>query len=125
MNDQFAVFIVLMGMLLFADALAQQDADLPQSVVEVILFDFEGDENAEVLARESMVWAGLKGGVAAEADPLPISVWEETCLWRKAAIAGLEAIGRPFRIAFQSSRRAVSHPYEFAFRFPDRFLERR
>ncbi len=64
---------------------------------------FHGDENAEVLFREPLVWASLKGGCAAMRDPLPISVWEEGCVWRKQALDGLEAEGRDYRIAFQSA----------------------
>jgi len=64
---------------------------------------FQGDENAEVLVTEKLVWAGLKGGIAAEQDPLPISVWEEGCAWRNAGIEGLETAGIDYRIAFQSA----------------------
>jgi DNA-binding transcriptional LysR family regulator len=62
-----------------------------------------GTEAAEILIRERLVWAARKCGIAAEQDPLPVSVWEECCLWRKAGIAGLESQGRPYRIAFQSA----------------------
>lgn len=61
------------------------------------------DRQAEVLHREQLVWAACKGGVAAEQEPLPVSVWEETCAWRKVAISSLEAEGRAWRLAFQSA----------------------
>lgn len=64
---------------------------------------FEGDEGAEILVTEKLVWAGLKGGIAVEQDPLPISVWEEGCVWRNAGIEGLEKAGVEHRIAFQSA----------------------
>lgn len=64
---------------------------------------FTGDDGAEVLFREPLIWASLKGGCAAMRDPLPISVWEEGCVWRKQAIDGLEEAGRDYRIAFQSA----------------------
>ena len=64
---------------------------------------FAGDETAEVLLREPLVWACLKGGCAAQRDPLPVSVWEEACVWRKAALEGLERSGRDYRVAFQSA----------------------
>jgi DNA-binding transcriptional LysR family regulator len=63
----------------------------------------EGTGGAEVLYRERLVWAAAKGGIAAERSPLPISVWEDGCPWRKAGIGGLELAGRPFRIAVQSA----------------------
>jgi DNA-binding transcriptional LysR family regulator len=64
---------------------------------------FAATERAEILMSEKLVWASLKGGCAVMRDPLPISVWETGCLWRKAAIDGLEAAGRPYRISFQSA----------------------
>lgn len=62
-----------------------------------------GDRGAEILYREQLVWAALRGGVAAEQSPLPVSVWEEGCAWRNAGLAGLEAMGREWRIAFESA----------------------
>lgn len=64
---------------------------------------FLGDQIAEVLFREQLVWASLKCGVAAEKSPLPVSVWDEGCVWRKAGIDGLEAKDIPWRLAFQSA----------------------
>ncbi len=64
---------------------------------------FRGDDAAEVIYREGLVWAGLKGGCAADRDPLPVSVWEDGCAWRKLGLEGLEAQGRNWRIAFQSA----------------------
>lgn len=64
---------------------------------------FQEGDRAEILFREQLVWGALAGGVAAEQDPLPISVWEEGCVWRKAGIDGLNAQGRRWRVAFQSA----------------------
>lgn len=61
------------------------------------------DHGAEVLFRERLVWATCRGGVAVERQPLPLSVWEEGCVWRKAGIDGLDAVGRDWRVAFQSA----------------------
>lgn len=60
-------------------------------------------ENVEYLFDEKLVWAGLKGGIAAEQKPLPVSVWEEGCVWRKMALGGLEKSGRDYRITFKSA----------------------
>ncbi len=65
--------------------------------------NIDGVDEIEVLMREQLVWATLAGGVAAEQDPLPVSVWEESCVWRKAGIDGLEEQNRAYRIAFQSA----------------------
>lgn len=64
---------------------------------------FDGDHAAEIVLREQLVWATLSGGVAAEQEPLPVSVWDESCIWRKAGLEGLQTQGRAYRIAFQSA----------------------
>ncbi|MEM6384879.1 MAG: LysR substrate-binding domain-containing protein [Pseudomonadota bacterium] len=61
------------------------------------------EEGAEVIFREQLVWAACKGGVAAEQSPLPVSVWEEGCAWRTAALARLDEQNVPWRVAFQSA----------------------
>ncbi|MEP2139286.1 MAG: LysR substrate-binding domain-containing protein [Erythrobacter sp.] len=61
------------------------------------------DSDAEVLHREQLIWATCKSGVAAEQTPLPVSVWDEACTWRKVAISALEKEGRAWRLAFQSA----------------------
>ncbi|MEM1287551.1 MAG: LysR family transcriptional regulator [Pseudomonadota bacterium] len=61
------------------------------------------DLDVEVFFREPMVWACLAGGVAAEQEPLRVTMWEEGCRWRKAALNALNADGRDYRIAIQSS----------------------
>lgn len=61
------------------------------------------DRGAEILFRENLVWAVCRGGVAAEREPLPLSVWEEGCVWRTAGIKGLDSVGRDWRVAFQSA----------------------
>ncbi|MEO0990032.1 MAG: LysR substrate-binding domain-containing protein [Pseudomonadota bacterium] len=60
-------------------------------------------EGAEVLFREGLVWAMRECGVAGEQDPIPVSVWEEGCVWRNAGLQGLAEQGRAWRIAFQSA----------------------
>jgi len=61
------------------------------------------DIAAERLARERLVWAAKRGGIAAQANPLPISVWEEGCSWRKAALKALDDQDMDYRIAFRSA----------------------
>ena len=58
------------------------------------------ERDLEIIHREKLVWAGKKNGIACERDPLPISVWEEGCHWRKSATQSLKSHGRNFRIAF-------------------------
>ncbi|MEQ8656421.1 MAG: LysR family transcriptional regulator [Hyphomicrobiales bacterium] len=60
-------------------------------------------EGAEVIHTEPLVWAALAGGVAVEQRPLPVSLWEEGCTWRAAALDALAKDGRDYRIAYQSA----------------------
>ena len=64
---------------------------------------FDAAVNAEILFREQLCWAMRRGGCAASADPLPVSVWEGGCVWRRAGLEGLDAQNRSWRVAFQSA----------------------
>jgi DNA-binding transcriptional LysR family regulator len=61
---------------------------------------------AEVLLTEPIVWAGARGGCAHLRDPLPVSLWEEGCAWRAAALEALGKQGRNYRIAYMSAHTA-------------------
>jgi len=78
-----------------------------QGQLDIAIISCEANESAstgvEILYREKMAWAGLRGGVAAEQDPLPVSVWEEDCVWRIAGVESLEKQGRDYRITFKSA----------------------
>jgi len=58
---------------------------------------------AEVLLTEPIVWAGARGGSAHMREPLPVSLWEEGCAWRAAALEGLGREGRNYRVAYMSA----------------------
>ena len=57
----------------------------------------------EMIHTERLVWAGAKCGTAYLRDPLPISVWEDGCVWRQDAIAQLEKHKRTYRIEYASA----------------------
>ncbi|MDQ1186016.1 DNA-binding transcriptional LysR family regulator [Agrobacterium larrymoorei] len=59
-------------------------------------------DTGEVLMRERLVWAGAKCGTAHLRDPLPISIWEDGCIWRSEAINALDKRNRPYRVAYLS-----------------------
>lgn len=61
---------------------------------------------AEVLLTEAIVWAGAKGGCAHLREPLPVSVWEEGCVWRAGALEALGSQGRNYRVAYMSAHAA-------------------
>lgn len=57
----------------------------------------------EILMSEKLVWAGIKCGTAHTREPLPISMWEDGCVWRQDAVEKLSEAGRKFRVAFLSA----------------------
>jgi DNA-binding transcriptional LysR family regulator len=62
--------------------------------------------SAEVLLTEPIVWAGAKGGCAHMREPLPVSLWEEGCVWRAGALDALGREGRNYRVAYMSAHTA-------------------
>lgn len=56
----------------------------------------------EVVYHERLVWAGAKCGTAHLKDPLPISIWEDGCIWRSEALTQLEKHKRTYRVAYLS-----------------------
>lgn len=63
-------------------------------------------EEGEVVMTDDIVWVGAKGGQAHLLDPLPVSMWEEGCVWREKALAALDRVGRAYRVAFMTSHSA-------------------
>jgi len=65
-----------------------------------------GLAGGEVMLTEPIVWAGAKGGCAHLREPLPVSLWEEGCAWRAAALEVLGREGRNYRVAYMSAHAA-------------------
>lgn len=57
---------------------------------------------AQDLFSEPLKWLMRIGGRAVEHDPLPLAVAEVGCAWRDAALQALQAVERPYRIAYSS-----------------------
>ncbi|WP_173932277.1 LysR family transcriptional regulator [Chelativorans sp. Marseille-P2723] len=64
------------------------------------------EPGVEILLSEPIAWAGAKGGCAHLREPLPVSIWEEGCAWRSAALKALGEEGRSYRIAYMSAHTA-------------------
>jgi len=62
-----------------------------------------GGEPGEVLRREPVVWATAERHLAHEQEPLPLALFQSGCAFRDWALAGLDGIGRPYRIAYTSA----------------------
>lgn len=54
----------------------------------------------EILMKEQLVWAAKNCGTAHLKHPLPVSIWEEGCIWRARALEELSKSGREFRVAY-------------------------
>lgn len=94
------VNVIVEGSKRLTEMVRAKTADLALLTCEA---GIEGTGAAEILFRERLVWAAARGGIAAEQVPLPISVWEDSCAWRKAGVGGLERQKRAYRIAVQSA----------------------
>ena len=74
--------------------------------MDIAIFNSMAGENTgggEILVSERLVWAGTKCGTAHAREPLPISMWEDGCVWRADAVEKLTQSGRKFRVAFLSA----------------------
>ena len=74
--------------------------------MDIAIFNSMAGENTgggEILVSERLVWAGTKCGTAHTREPLPISMWEDGCVWRADAVEQLTQSGRKFRVAFLSA----------------------
>lgn len=66
-------------------------------------FPSETLRDGEILMEERLVWAGTRCGTAHLREPLPVSMWEDGCVWRADAIEKLNKAGRAHRVAFLSA----------------------
>lgn len=64
----------------------------------------EGQErrHGEIVFTEPLVWACREDSVLSERSPLPLALANQGCAWRGLALAALDRIGRPYRIAYTS-----------------------
>lgn len=60
-------------------------------------------EFGELFRTEKMFWVASHGGMALNADPLPLACGGIRCAWRSNAVEALNRIGRDFRVAYTSS----------------------
>lgn len=56
----------------------------------------------KVLRTERLVWTGSRQHLAHQESPLPLSLFPEGCVFREHALAALEAVDIPWRIAYTS-----------------------
>ena len=94
------------------DVTIDQSANLKRRMADrqldlTLITTYRNLEDAEILLTEPVVWAGAKGGSAHLREPLPVSLWEEGCVWRANALEALGVEERDYRVAFMSAHTAA------------------
>lgn len=64
-------------------------------------------EGAEALLTDRLVWVGAKNGEAHRLDPLPVSLGDDHCAFRAAAVDALAAQGRSWRFTCVANDRGA------------------
>ena len=54
----------------------------------------------DVVHSEPLVWAGREDGVAVQRTPLPVTLAQQGCAWRRIALNALDHAGINYRIAY-------------------------
>jgi len=71
---------------------------LDEGDIDVILTtEAKPNEKSRLLLSDQLVWVGAPGGTAHERTPLPVTLGDEQCTFRAAAVKALGAIGRDWR----------------------------
>jgi len=77
---------------------------LDQGEVDVILTtEAAPNDKSQLLVSDQLVWVGAPGGSAYERTPLPVTLGDEQCTFRAAAVKALAATGRDWRFTCTSS----------------------
>lgn len=64
-----------------------------------------GRSGGAVVRREPLVWAVAQGSAVDRQDPLPLALFGPGCVYREAALAVLDEVGRSWRHAYNSASR--------------------
>lgn len=79
-----------------AQLLQRQDLDFS------IVTRQPGSEIGQLLRQERFVWAEARGFSPHEQSPMPLAMFNSDCFCRAWACNALDALGRPYRIAYTS-----------------------
>jgi len=80
----------------FPDALEKGRLDMAVYEVE------HPAQGEELLVEDPTCWVASDHTDFSAADPLPVALFDHACWWRDAAIASLQAWGRPYRVVYSS-----------------------
>lgn len=66
-----------------------------------------GRDDGRTVRREPLRWVAAKSSTVAEQDPLPLAIFAQGCIYRRAILEALDASGRAWRLAYNSPSRDV------------------
>ena len=79
------------------------EAALEQGALDLAIFEVaHPTPGAEVLRKERTRWMMTRHQDLLSRDVIPVALFDRDCWWRDAALASLEALGRPYRITYSS-----------------------
>lgn len=79
------------------------DTALRTGVLDLAVFEVpEPLTGDDILREDDLVWMCRGDHDLQTADVLPVAIFDRDCWWRDAALSGLKAAGRHYRVAFTS-----------------------
>lgn len=76
---------------------------LDKGILDLAIYEVERpSRHEEVLFEDPTCWMSSAHRDFPEDESLPVALFDHACWWRDAAIASLEACGKPYRIAYSS-----------------------
>ena len=86
---------------------AGMEEALKTGTLDLAVFEVpEPGRDDEVLREDRLIWMCSGDRDFASARVLPVALFDRDCWWREAALAGIEAAGRHYRIVFTSESAA-------------------
>lgn len=74
-----------------------------RGTIDIALITHDDERSvSEVVRREPLLWVTSANHSVHREDVIPLAVGRPTCLWRRTAIEGLDAMDRDYRILFTS-----------------------
>jgi DNA-binding transcriptional LysR family regulator len=75
--------------------------------LELAIVTYCGEGNVEIVRREQLLWVASQQHGGFEPEVLPLALFKPPCLWGTAARDALDAMGRPYRVLYQSANAAA------------------
>lgn len=89
------------------DVVCAMSAAFPEALrkgaLDLAVYEVEAQAaGEELLMEDPTCWVSSATRDHATTDPLPVALFDNECWWRDAAIASLEAQGKPYRVVYSS-----------------------